>query len=103
MPAQSVAQAEEEVKIIPDGVYGHKFGMALTFDVFQPVKPNGAGVLVMVSGVWYSRWTEPQNMLSWKHVCELRGGRLLSEYTAVELRGAGFKLVYCSRIAGDDF
>ncbi len=65
MPAQSVAQAEEEVKIIPDVVYGHKFGMALTFDVFQPEKPNGAGVLFMVSGGWYSRWTEPQNMLSW--------------------------------------
>tara|TARA_R110002095_G_scaffold191683_2_gene169330 strand:- start:9921 stop:10778 length:858 start_codon:yes stop_codon:yes gene_type:complete len=56
-------RANEEVKITPDVVYGHKFGMALTFDVFQPQgKPNGAGVLFMVSGGWYSRWTDPQNM-----------------------------------------
>ena len=57
--------ADEKVNIIPDVVYGHKYGMALTFDVFQPQKPNGAGVLFMVSGGWYSRWTEPQNMLGW--------------------------------------
>ncbi|MCA9003674.1 MAG: alpha/beta hydrolase [Planctomycetaceae bacterium] len=60
---RDAACADETVKIIPDVVYGHKFGMALTFDVFQPEKPNGAGVLFMVSGGWYSRWTEPQNML----------------------------------------
>ncbi|WP_417379408.1 prolyl oligopeptidase family serine peptidase [Gimesia sp.] len=59
------AGADEKVKIIPDVVYGHKFGLALTFDVFQPQKPNGAGVLFMVSGGWYSNWTEPQNMLGW--------------------------------------
>ncbi|QDT30467.1 Acetylxylan esterase precursor [Gimesia panareensis] len=63
--APSITAADERVKIIPDVVYGHKFGMALTFDVFQPEKPNGAGVLFMVSGGWYSRWTDPQNMLSW--------------------------------------
>ena len=57
--------ADEKVNIIPDVVYGHKYGMALTFDVFQPKKPNGAGVLFMVSGGWYSRWTEPQNMQGW--------------------------------------
>ncbi len=57
--------ANEEVKITADVVYGHKFGMALTFDVFQPQeKPNGAGVLFMVSGGWYSRWTDPKNMQS---------------------------------------
>lgn len=64
LPRHSGA-ADEKVKIIPDVVYGHKFGMALTFDVFQPQKPNGAGVLFMVSGGWYSRWTEPQSMLGW--------------------------------------
>jgi hypothetical protein len=35
--------ADEGVKIQPDIVYGHKDGMALTLDVFKPVKPNGAG------------------------------------------------------------
>ncbi|QDT94374.1 alpha/beta hydrolase family protein [Gimesia algae] len=64
LPGHS-ACAEEKVNIIPDVVYGHKFGMALTFDVFKPQNPNGAGVLFMVSGGWYSRWTEPQNMLGW--------------------------------------
>ena len=33
-----------------DVVYGRKFGTALTLDVFQPEKPNGAAVLFMVSG-----------------------------------------------------
>jgi len=60
------ASAGENVKIIPDVVYGHKFGMALTFDVYQPQeRPNGAGVLFMVSGGWHSRWSDPKNMLSW--------------------------------------
>jgi acetyl esterase/lipase len=53
----------EEIKVTPDVVYGHKFGMALTFDVFQPVKdPNGAGVLFMVSGGWFSSWAPPEVM-----------------------------------------
>ena len=30
------ARADEEFKITPDVVYGHKAGMALTFDVIQP-------------------------------------------------------------------
>lgn len=52
-----------EVAITPDVVYGHKDGMALTFDVFQPNdKPNGVGVLFMVSGGWVSTWTEPKNL-----------------------------------------
>lgn len=35
-------------------IYGRKFGMALTMDVFRPEKPNGAGILVVVSGGWVS-------------------------------------------------
>ena len=50
-----------EVEITPDIVYGHKFGLALTMDAFQPAEnANGAGVLFMVSGGWYSRWAPPQ-------------------------------------------
>ena len=53
----------DDVKITPDVVYGHKVGLALTFDVFQPEKnANGAGVLFMVSGGWVSRWIPPANM-----------------------------------------
>ena len=45
----------------PDIVYGHKDGMALTMDLFRPTaEPNGAAVLFMVSGGWYSKWKPPQ-------------------------------------------
>ncbi len=33
-----------------DLVYGRKFGMALTMDVWKPAKPNGIGVIFLVSG-----------------------------------------------------
>ena len=46
--------------IIPDVVYGHKDGMALTFDVFTPAEPNGVGILNMVSGGWISWWMPPE-------------------------------------------
>tara|TARA_A100001391_G_scaffold195897_2_gene173742 strand:+ start:280 stop:1167 length:888 start_codon:yes stop_codon:yes gene_type:complete len=50
-----------DVEITPDVVYGHKFGMATTFDVFTPQEhANGAAVLFMVSGGWYSSWTPPE-------------------------------------------
>lgn len=49
--------------IIPDVVYGHKDGLALTFDVFQPEEPNGAGILYIQSGGWYSAWREPATLL----------------------------------------
>jgi len=52
-----------DVKITPDVVYGHKHGLAMTFDVFRPTeKPNGAAVLFMVSGGWYSNWAPPESM-----------------------------------------
>lgn len=50
-----------DVEITPDVVYGHKAGMALTFDVLQPANQrNGAGILYMVSGGWFSRWSPPE-------------------------------------------
>jgi acetyl esterase/lipase len=53
--------AQSPGSVIPDVVYGHKDGMALTFDVFTPTgEPNGAGVLNMVSGGWVSRWRAPE-------------------------------------------
>jgi acetyl esterase/lipase len=54
-------QAQTSGSIVPDVVYGHKAGMALTFDVFSPPgQPNGAAVLNMVSGGWVSRWRDPE-------------------------------------------
>jgi len=44
----------EGVRITPDVVYGHKFGMALTFDMYQPENPNGASVIFINSGGWQS-------------------------------------------------
>ncbi len=38
-----------------DVIYGRKFGVALTLDVFQPTKSaNGHGIVFMVSGGWHS-------------------------------------------------
>ena len=55
--------APAELKIEPDVVYGHKHGMALTMDVYQPEDANGIGVLFMVSGGWYSTWMPPEQTL----------------------------------------
>lgn len=57
LPAQSPTATE--VQIVPDVVYGHKDGMALTFDVFKPKKQNGAAVIFMVSGGWVSAYAPP--------------------------------------------
>lgn len=37
-----------------DVVYGRKFGTALTLDVFEPPRKNGAAILFMVSGGFHS-------------------------------------------------
>ncbi|GIT63988.1 MAG: hypothetical protein Ct9H300mP22_3880 [Gammaproteobacteria bacterium] len=42
-------------------MYGHKDGMALVYDVITPEDANGAAVVFMVSGGWFSRWTPPEN------------------------------------------
>lgn len=47
--------------IEPDVVYGHKDGLAMTMDIYRPeIEPNGATVLFIVSGGWYSRWAPPE-------------------------------------------
>lgn len=55
------ASAEAPPQIQADVIYGHKDGMALTFDVIRPEKPNGAGILSIQSGGWYSGWSDPRN------------------------------------------
>ena len=44
-----------------DVVYGHKDGMALVYDVLQPENANGAAIVFMMSGGWYSSWAPPEN------------------------------------------
>jgi acetyl esterase/lipase len=52
-------RAADDVRVRPDVVYGHKDGLALTFDVVSPAKPNGAGIIWIQSGGWYSVWIDP--------------------------------------------
>jgi acetyl esterase/lipase len=53
----------QDVDITADVVYGHKDGLAMTFDVFTPREgANGAAVLFIVSGGWYSQWSPPEQM-----------------------------------------
>ena len=59
------AYGVEGVEIVPDVVYGHKHGMALTFDVYKPKQANGAGILFIVSGGWYSSWRPPEQSIGW--------------------------------------
>lgn len=61
---RQIAQAQEAAfDVEPDVVYGHKDGMALTYDVFTP-KNNAkeVGLLFMVSGGWVSTWIQPQQL-----------------------------------------
>src|SRR5262245_19833603 len=57
--AQVIAQSQ--VEIITDVIYGHKDGLAMTFDVLKPkANANGAAVIFMVSGGWVSSYSPPQ-------------------------------------------
>ena len=57
----SVFAQPQTAKIDPDIVYGHKDGLALTMDAYQPTENrNGATILFMVSGGWYSQWAPPE-------------------------------------------
>ncbi len=58
------ASAEDWRSITPDVIYGHKAGMALTYDVVRPTNDaNGAAVLFMVSGGWVSIWLPPEDFI----------------------------------------
>ena len=48
------SQPKADFNRTQDVVYGRKDGMALTMDVFRPKNPNGAGIVFVVSGGWFS-------------------------------------------------
>jgi acetyl esterase/lipase len=48
------AQTNPDYKRTEDVIYGRKFGTALTLDVLQPAKTNGLGLILIVSGGWFS-------------------------------------------------
>jgi acetyl esterase/lipase len=58
----AAAPSQGDLQVTPDVVYGHKVGMALTFDVLRPANAHGGAVLYMVSGGWVSRWQQPRRL-----------------------------------------
>ncbi len=54
--------ATQGVTITQDIVYGHKDGMALTYDVFRPARPSGAAVIHVQCGGWVSRFNPPERL-----------------------------------------
>lgn len=49
------------MQVKADKIYGHKDGMAMTYDVFTPTeRAKGIGLLFMVSGGWVSAWAPPE-------------------------------------------
>lgn len=53
LTGESRAFAQETTRV-RDIVYGRKFGLALTMDVWKPRKQNGCGVIFVVSGAFKS-------------------------------------------------
>lgn len=52
--SQTDSTAKPAFKRTEDVLYGRKFGTALTLDVFEPREKNGAAILFMVSGGFFS-------------------------------------------------
>ena len=48
-----------------DIVYGHKDGMALVYDVLMPKKANGAAIVNIMSGEWFSTHRDPDRVKGW--------------------------------------
>ncbi len=57
--AWSGASGQPTVRRTEDVVYGRKFGVALTMDVFQPANSNGCGILFLINGGWLSSKDTP--------------------------------------------
>jgi hypothetical protein len=49
-----------EVSYISNIIYGREDGMTLTYDVLKPENANGAAIVFMMSGGWYSSWGAPE-------------------------------------------
>jgi acetyl esterase/lipase len=64
MAASHAFGDDQTYEITPDVVYGHKAGLAMTFDIIRPKEQNGAAVLFMMSGGWFSDWIPPEHFVS---------------------------------------
>jgi dienelactone hydrolase len=105
------------VRITPDVVYGHKYGMALTFDIYQPKKQNGAGVIRINSASYNSIWIPrykrtPKGLLylSSEELSQLYGNRfsgrevdqlLFRGFTVFEVRHGSNPKFDMAEIVGD--
>ena len=56
-----------DLDIKPDIVYGHKYGMALTMDIYQPKNHNGAAVIFMNSGGFVSGQVRQYEIIEGKY------------------------------------
>lgn len=54
LTTNAFSQTEIGFTRVEDVIYGRKYGVALTMDVLRPEKPNGYGIIYVVSGGWYS-------------------------------------------------
>lgn len=100
----AVASGEEtigagEVRVRPDQVYGHKYGLALTFDVYAPGTRNGAAILFINSGGYASglmRQCERGDGPAWRFMPIDPISRwdlprlILEQYSFEQLLAAGF-------------
>jgi acetyl esterase/lipase len=89
----------KDVRVRPDEVYGHRFGLALTFDVYTPGNSNGAAVLFISSGGYASgllRQCEKGQDSLWRFLPADAVGKwdlpplLLEQYSFQKLLAAGF-------------
>jgi pimeloyl-ACP methyl ester carboxylesterase len=92
--------SSNDFTLLADVVYGHDYGMAMTYDVYVPTHPNGAGIILINSGGWKSpydtykvmdngkyRYTTDEEMLasdSWPILSPKK--LVLSGYTVFEVR-----------------
>ncbi len=89
----------KDINVKPDQVYGHKYGMAMTFDVYTPVNQNGAAVLFINSGGYDSgkmRQCEKGENTEWTFIPIQPMSRwdlpqlIVEQYSFEKLLAAGF-------------
>lgn len=92
------AQAQSKLDIMPDVVYGHKDGMALTMDVLKPkANANGAAVIYVVSGGYVSGYLPPQDLAQVPIFRDL----LDKGFAVIALRHGGSPKYLVPEIVGD--
>src|SRR5262245_19867464 len=63
LPSGQVMAQSPKYTISADVVYGHKDGMALTFDLATPSAATGGAVIYIVSAGWTSQLQPPEQFV----------------------------------------